>query len=61
MMTSIVVLNIHMSNFNLRSSEYIIKNDAQKKMVEYGVGRKFNDFIYFEVGFFSYTLNLVHT
>ena len=49
MMTSIDVLNTQMQNIKLRSSKLIIKSDAQKQVVEFGFGRKFHDFKYYEV------------
>ena len=61
MMTSIVVLNNEMQNIKLTSSELIIKSDAQKNMVEFSCGRRFDDLKYFKVGFFfSYSLNSLY-
>jgi hypothetical protein len=37
---------------NLRFSILIIKSDAQEQMIEYGLGHRFHDLNYFEVGIF---------
>ena len=42
-MTSVIVLNIQVQNIKLRSSILSIKIDAQKQMVEFGFGRRFDD------------------
>ena len=41
--TSVIVLNIQVQNIKLRSSILSIKIDAQKQMVEFGFGRRFDD------------------
>jgi hypothetical protein len=41
----------------MRSSKLITKNDVEKVMAKYGLGGRFYDLKYFEVGFFSYSLN----
>ena len=43
----------------MRSSKLIIKSDAQKQMFESSFGRKLDDPKYFEVGIFSYSLNVL--
>jgi hypothetical protein len=41
-----------MYKIKLRSSIFIVKNDAQKQMSESGSGHRFHDLNYFEVGIF---------
>ena len=52
MMTSIVVLNTQMQNIKLKCSKLIIKSNAQKKMIKYGLGDRYHDLEYFKVGTF---------
>ena len=47
-----MTLNTQMQNIKMRSSNLIIKSDAQKQMVESSFGHKVHDFKYLEVGFF---------
>ena len=41
----------------MRSLKLIIKNDVEKAMAKFGFGCRFYNLKYFEVGFFSYSLN----
>jgi hypothetical protein len=41
----------------MRSSKLLIKSTAQKVMANSSFGHRFYDLIYFEVGFFPYSLN----
>jgi hypothetical protein len=50
MMTFVIVLDTQMLKIKLESSIFIIKNDAQKQMVEFGFGCRFHDLNYFKVG-----------
>ena len=59
MLTFIVVLHNQMENMKLRSSNLIIKNDAQ--IIELGFGRRFHDLKYLEVGIFFMFLNSLST
>ena len=43
----------------MRSTKLIIIGIAQKVMAKFGFGPRFHDLEYFEVGFFSYSLNLL--
>ena len=61
MMTFIVVLNTQTKNIKLRSSKLIIKNDAQKQLIESGFERSFHDLKYLEVESFSCSLNSLST
>ena len=59
--TFTAVLNTQIENIRSRSLKRIIKSDAKKWMAKYGFGCRFNDLKYYEVGFFSYSLNSVST
>ena len=50
MVPSIVVLSTQMRNIKMRSSKHIIKSIAQKVMANFGLGHRFHDLQYFEVG-----------
>ena len=55
--TSIVVLNTQIQNSKMRSSNLIIKSDAQNKMAKYSFGHSFMTLNNSKLVFFSYTLN----
>ena len=54
MMSSIVVLNMHIQNIKTRSSKLVIESDAQKKMAKSRFGCKFPDLKYFKVKFYIF-------
>ena len=56
-MPSLVVLGTQIENIKMRSSRLIIKCLAQKEISIFGIGHRFHDLEYFELGFFSYSLN----
>jgi hypothetical protein len=43
----------------MRFSKLIIKSDTQKVMTKYGIGRRFHDLEYFEVGFVKTFLEFI--
>jgi hypothetical protein len=48
-----------MYNIRLKSSNFIIKGDAQKHVVEYGFECKFHDLRYFKGGMFFIFLEFI--